>query len=42
MSVRDFFETFSRLFGTPGPEAPGETFFRLFWDFGPRGPERLL
>ena len=25
---RDFFETFSRLFGAPGPEAP-ETFFGL-------------
>ena len=25
MSVRDFLETFSRLFGTPGPEALGES-----------------
>ena len=41
MSVRDFFETFSSLFGTPGPGAR-ETLFRLFWDFGPGGPERLL
>ena len=26
----DFFETFSRLLGTPGPEAPGD-FFQTFW-----------
>ena len=35
MSVRDFFETFSRLFGTPGPEALGD-FFQTFW--ARRGP----
>ena len=29
MSVRDFFETFARLFGTLGPEAPGD-FFQTF------------
>ena len=39
MAARDFFETFSRLFGTSGP---GRLFFRLFGDFGPGGPERLL
>ena len=43
MSVRYLFETFPRLFGTPGPEAPGDFFFfRFFWDFGPGGPGRLL
>ena len=35
MSVRDFFETFSRFFGTPGPEAR-ETFFQTFWGFRAR------
>ena len=38
----DFFETFSRLLGHPGPPAPGDFFFRLFGDFGPGGPESLL
>ena len=34
----DFFETFSRLFGAPGPEAPGD-FFRTFLGIsGPEGP----
>ena len=35
MSVRDFFETFSRPLGTPGPEAPGD-FFQTFWGFRAR------
>ena len=34
-SRKDFFETFSRLSGAPGPE----TFSRLFRGFGPGGPE---
>ena len=38
MSVRDFFETFSRLFGTPGPEAPGDFFSDFLGISGPEGP----